>query len=135
MDPINSEDADSASPPKERPASSAAVLSAADLGLQVVAMSRGKPIFPAEVLLRRFEDPSAEAEEVRSLQKAFEQEFGDASTDNSDRNAGAARTNASCDYSVDEGLRPVNVERQVNLQCTPISEFQSVERWGWAKPR
>ena len=130
MGPTYNEDADPTSPPKERPASTTTDFSAADLGLQVVAMSRGKPMFPLDVLLQRFQDPSPEADEIKSMRQAFEEEFGD-STNNSEQSTGIARANASCDYSVDEGLRPLNVERQVNLQCTLITDFASTERWGF----
>lgn len=69
----------------------------------------------------RFDEGSAEIEEIKRMQKAFEDEFGGQNT-SSDR-AGDVRASGVCDYSVDEGLRPVDISRAADLPVTPLADL------------
>jgi hypothetical protein len=92
------------------------------MGLKIIAVSRGKPVFPTSVVMERFEAGSPEQDEVKKLKEAFEAEFG-AENANQSSNPAPARANAVCDYSVDEGLRPVDTTRTVELRCLPLSQL------------
>ena len=107
-------------PPKERPPTTTAEPTAEALGLRLIPLVRGKPVFPLSVLQGRFSEGSFEQAEIVALQKDFEDEFGQGS--------GAApgrdnRTAALCDYTIDEGLRPLDCTRVASLVSKPISEL------------
>lgn len=94
-------------------------------------MTRGKPVFPLTVLMNRFNDGSGEQNAIKEMKKAFETEFGGAEVGATGGGGGLPnlRASATCDYTVDEGLRPLDVSRCVDLACKPIAEF-TVERLG-----
>lgn len=119
----NSQDSDrNLSPPAERPPSSTAAPSADTMGLKIIAVSRGKPVFPTSVLMERFEAGSPEYDEVQKLKEVFEAEFG-VETANQSSSTAPTRANAPCDFSVDEGLRPLDTGRTVELRCLPLSQL------------
>ena len=92
------------------------------MGLKIIAVSRGKPVFPTSVLMERFEAGSPEYDEVQKLKEAFEAEFG-VETANQSSSTAPTRANAPCDFSVDEGLRPLDTGRTVELRCLPLSQL------------
>ena len=104
-------------------------MTAETLGLKIIPINRGKPVFPLTILMNRFSDGSDEQDQIKEMKKTFETEFGEA-------DAGATgggvpqnvRASATCDYSVDEGLRPLDISRCVDLACKPIAEF-TAEAW------
>ncbi|CAK9076028.1 unnamed protein product [Durusdinium trenchii] len=116
------------SPPKERPPTSTAAPTAETMGLSLVALTRGKPTFPLSVLLGRFQNDSPEQEEVKQLQKQFLEEFGEAG-DPTARTTTPSRAHGVCDYTVDEGLKPLDTSRTVNLTAIPVASFTG-ERLG-----
>ena len=120
----NTQDSDrNLSPPAERPPSTTADPSAETMGLKIIAVSRGKPVFPTSVMMDRFEAGSFEQNEVQKLKEAFEAEFGAENANQSSNPATTTRANAPCDYSVDEGLRPLDTARTVELRCLPLSQL------------
>ena len=116
------EDNNADSPPKERPPTSTAAPTAETMGLSLVALTRGKPTFPLSVLLGRFQNDSPEQEEVKQLQKQFLEEFGEAG-DPTARTTTPSRAHGVCDYTVDEGLKPLDTSRTVNLTAIPVASF------------
>ena len=109
-------------PPKERPPTSTAVPTSEALGLSLVLLKNGKPLFPLSVLQARFNEGSEERAEIAALQAEFEKEFGGTSP-GSTKGGDAHRASALCDFSIDEGLRPLDCKRVVDLPAKPISDF------------
>lgn len=113
-------------PPKERPPVRVAELDAESIGLSILAMRAGKPIFPLEVILKRFPDDAEERKKVNELRTAFEAEYGAEAVQTGSAaqpNPGAARASALCDYSIDEGLTPLDTTRHVDLASVPCADF------------
>lgn len=63
-------------PAKERPPVRVAPLDAESVGLTILAMRAGKPIFPMEVILQRFPEGAEERKKINALRTAFETEYG-----------------------------------------------------------
>ncbi|CAK9097688.1 FO synthase subunit 1, partial [Durusdinium trenchii] len=76
----------------------------------------------------QFNEGSEERAEIAALQAEFEKEFGGTSP-GSTKGGDAHRASALCDFSIDEGLRPLDCKRVVDLPAKPISDF-SDERLG-----
>ena len=114
-------------PPKERPPTTTADPTAESLGLQLIALVRGKPVFPLAVLQGRFSEGSFEQAEIIALQKEFEDQFGQTSAAAPGR---VNRTDAQCDYTIDEGLRPLDCTRVASLRSIPISELTAEKPTG-----
>ncbi|CAK9097476.1 FO synthase subunit 1 [Durusdinium trenchii] len=121
-------------PPKERPPSSTAAPTAETLGLSIIPMVKGKPSFPTSVLLNRFSEGSVEQDAIKEMEKAFHAEFGEVpssrTTDKSASGDGDGHRSCQvCDYSVDEGLKPLDCSRRATLPTKPVAEFTQ-ERLG-----
>ena len=115
------------SPPPERPPSTTPAATVESLGLKLIAVKRGKPVFPSSVLSAKFEGGSDEHEEVLKLKAAFEAEFGAEDTAQVSA-ATEPRTNAACDFTVDEGLQPLDITRTVELRCLPVAQMTEERR-------
>ena len=88
-------------------------------------MDNGSPVFPLEVLLGRFRSGSVEQEEVKKLQKTFEEMYPSDQNQRSRRtssSAGVNRASGLCDFSVDGGRQPVNVWQDLEISCVPVGE-------------
>lgn len=122
----------SLSPPRTRPPTTTRPVDPQSLGLELIAMDNGSPLFPLEVLLGRFRSGSVEQDEVKKLQQKFEEMFPPDQNQRSRRTSsstGANRASGQCDFSVDGGRQPVNVWQDLEISCVPIDEVPG-ERQG-----
>lgn len=111
------------SPPKQRPPTTTRSLEANSLGLELVAMSQQHPIFPLDVLLRRFPAGSPEQDEVKKMKADFEAEFEPHQPTSATPVTASAgqtrRASGNCDFSL---TSPLDFSRYVELNCKPITE-------------
>ena len=110
-------------PPKRRPQDTTAAAPA--LSLDLLAFRNGAPQWPSS-LLAKFPAGTPEYEKLAALKKEIESEFPP--TPDAERNVDA-RTSGGCDYSLDDGAKPLDVTRAVELQATPADAF-NVQRPG-----
>lgn len=127
------------SPPKTRPPSTASQPSQQQLGLELLAMENGAPVFPSQVLLSKFKEGSPEQEEVKKMEKTFHEKYAPPTQSRRNSTSGQQghRASGQCDFSIDNGQRPIDVSREVDLPTVPVSEvpaercsFQDVPSWG-----
>lgn len=124
-------DQSSEAPPKERPATTTAPLSQSGLGLELLAVSNNRPVFPLDMILQRFPQDAAERATVTKLKQEFDAEFGGggpAASHAASEAAGPIRASGVCDFSIDEGLCPLDLSRDVDLAATPLADFQEKRR-------
>ena len=112
------------SPPKTRPPSTTSQPSEQVLGLELLAMENGHPVFPSEVLLSKFKEGSPEQEEVKKMEKTFRDLY--AAAPGRRNSAGGQpqgnRASGQCDFSIDGGQQPIDVGRDLDLPCVPVDE-------------
>lgn len=121
----------SLSPAKTRPPSQMVeVPSSQALGLQLVAMDGGQPVFPLQTLVRRFAEGSPEIEAVKLMKATFDKTFPEAaraalkaSSKTGAGSPGPNRAQGSCDYTVDGGAEPLDPSRVLDLRYQPMAEF------------
>ena len=101
--------------------------SSQSLGLQLLAMEGGQPVFPFQTLSRRFTEGSQEIEAVKLMKATFDQTFPAAakaaSKAPSKSGVGPDRAQGSCDYTVDGGAEPLDPSRLLDLPYQPLAEF------------
>eukprot|EP00434_Breviolum_minutum_P027937 symbB.v1.2.024718.t1/scaffold2362.1/size81346/1 len=95
------------------------------LGLELIAMHGGHPVFPADVIMGKFRAGSPEQEGVKELQTKFEELYPPRNTSRSRPAAtvqGANRATGHCDFSIENGEVPLDVTRILDVECVPIAE-------------
>lgn len=114
------------SPPKQRPPTATTrELDQQGLGLELIAMHGGHPVFPADVIMGKFRAGSPEQEGVKELQTKFEELYPPRNTSRSRPAAtvqGANRATGHCDFSIENGEVPLDVTRILDVECVPIAE-------------
>ena len=123
-------DTAASSPAKERPRD-ATETELSGLDLAVVALHRGKPCWPAH-LMEKFDQESQEFKNLQKLKETFEGEFGVSATPGKANatvaTSGRERVSGSCDYTIDGGVRPVDVERDIQPETVALVEFNAKQR-------
>eukprot|EP00438_Fugacium_kawagutii_P006468 Skav206265 [mRNA] locus=scaffold265:244596:255091:- [translate_table: standard] len=109
------------SPPSTRPPTQRR-LDAQSLGLEIIAMQNDRPVFPLDVLLARFNEGAPEVEVVKKMKEDFETAFSAFGATTTTTRATESRASGQCDFSVDDGAKPVNVTRELQLAWVPIGE-------------
>lgn len=107
------------SPPKQRPGSDAAEQAAPDL--QILAWN-GRPVFP-ECVASRFEEGTLEFDEVAKLKKEFLEMFPHATTQPAAPNPVPARVGGVCDFTLDNGAEPLDVNREIEVERIADDQF------------
>ncbi|CAK9115980.1 unnamed protein product, partial [Durusdinium trenchii] len=115
-------DASRDAPPKQRPQPAS---EEKDFTLEILAMQSGKPVFPEQVLTDRFADSSEYKKEVLKLKKIFEDKYGApaAGAGPPTVDSGPCRVSGQCDFSIDDGLSPVDTSRTVSLSVKTIDQL------------
>ncbi len=116
------------SPPKQRPPTTTRQLDQQSLGLELIALHGGHPVFPADVIIAKFRSGSPEQEAVKELQATFEAIFPPRreSRSRSTPTVGATgRATGQCDFSIENGEEPLDVTRVLDVACVPIAEVPS----------
>ena len=118
-------DSDSSlSPPKTRPGPpTERRIDVAGLGLEVSAMQNQQPVFPTDVLLGRFKQGSPEQDKIKKLKEEFEALFP-AAAEPTQRNVDR-RVGGQCDFSIENGARPIDVSDILDVRCMPVAEAPS----------
>ena len=117
-------DSSAEAPPKQRPDSDAASSVQVAPNLQILAWQNGQPVFP-EPLVKRFEEDTAEFQEVKKLQIRFLELFPA-----SEAVAAApgpvvpGRAGGVCDFSIDGNLEPLDSDRDVQLVMVANDQFE-----------
>ncbi|CAE7229057.1 cofG [Symbiodinium sp. CCMP2592] len=106
-------------PPKQRPRSETAG-PATDIQLDVLACHRGQATWPAEIL-QKFPTGTPEYQKLADLKAKFDKDFPSAPTQ-PPRDA-ETRASGACDYSINGGVRPVDLERTVDLESFPLDSI------------
>ena len=118
----NAWDADSSlSPPKTRPGREESA-EVAGPELQLLAWSDGLPLFPA-ALLTRFPSETPEMAKIEELKQAFDLKFP-ASTQPRPQRGSQARAGGVCDFSLDNGLSPLDFQRTIDLPAVAPEDLQ-----------
>ena len=127
----NSWDVADSSPPRDRPRPERAN-PLDQLQLEVLAVNRGVPCWP-DIILSKFHESTEEYKTLLQMKTEFEREF-----QVSQRNANTTRTsstqrnrcNGVCDYSVDGGRDPLDVQRVIDLEHVSLESLASENRPG-----
>ena len=110
-------------PPKTRPQEGDAGSANSVPDLQVLAFQGGHPVWP-EVLLNRFPEGTTEHGALVKKQEEFLSKFPRAPEASSSRVTGLPPcAGGMCDFSIDNGLTPLDVTKQVSLTCVKESDF------------
>ncbi|CAK9054749.1 FO synthase subunit 1 [Durusdinium trenchii] len=112
------------SPPKQRPGSDAAEQAAPDL--QILAWN-GRPVFP-ECVASRFAEGTLEFDEVAKLKKEFLEMFPHATTQPAAPNPVPARVGGVCDFTLDNGAEPLDVNREIEVERIADDQFSEQRR-------
>ncbi|CAK9045245.1 unnamed protein product, partial [Durusdinium trenchii] len=117
-------DSSADAPPKQRPQESK---EKQDLKLEILAMKDGSPVFPEQVLMDRFTAGSEYHKEVQKMKAKFEEKHGrvGASTGTSATTTTSqeGRVSGVCDFTIDEGLSPLDTSREVSLPVKTIDQL------------
>lgn len=130
----NNWDASDLSPPRER-ARPERVNPVDQLQLEVLAVNRGVPCWP-DVILSKFHESTEEHKTLLKMKTAFEKEFqvsqrnSTANTNRAPSSTPGGRCSGVCDYSVDDGKEPLDVQRVIDLQHVGLESFDSDNRPG-----
>ena len=130
----NSWDASDASPPRER-ARPERVNPVDQLQLEVLAVNRGVPCWP-DVILSKFHESTEEHKTLLKMKTAFEREFqvsqrnANANTNRVTSSTQGNRCSGVCDYTVDGGKEPLDVQRVIDLPHVGLESFESDNRPG-----
>lgn len=112
------------SPPRSRPA--AANSEAATIpDLQILAWEAGRPVFPVP-LLTRFAEDTPEAMLVSKLKDEFDLLFPSDPADSASTVApvpSPGRAGGVCDFNIDDGAAPLDINRDIDLACIHDSSF------------
>lgn len=112
------------SPPRSRPA--AANSEAATIpDLQILAWEAGRPVFPVP-LLTRFAEDTPEAMLVSKLKDEFDLLFPSDPADSASTVApvpSPGRAGGVCDFNIDHGAAPLDINRDIDLACIHDSSF------------
>lgn len=117
-------DSDSSlSPSKTRPPTQRK-LEVEKLGLEIIAMQNNQPIFPLDVLLNRFPSGAAEQEQIKEMKLEFERTFPAVAPSQSESPGRPLdrRASGQCDFSIDNGAKPLDVNRDLDVATVPLDE-------------
>lgn len=113
-------DASSESPPQSRPAETTETTAPP---LQVLAFQNGRPVFPNS-LLSRFDADSREHQQILEKKVELELLFPPPAAGDPVATAGQpGRASGNCDFSVDNGLQPLDPQRDVSLVTVTEDQF------------
>ncbi|CAK9022466.1 FO synthase subunit 1 [Durusdinium trenchii] len=112
-------DKDPNSPPKQRPNRESS--GAADApSLELLAWQDGRPYFP-DSILSKFADHTPEFQGIQKLKKTFEDMFPAAAQPAPV--TGSGRAGGVCDFSLDDGKKPLDLTRCIDLPMVSKDEF------------
>ena len=113
-------DGSSESPPQSRPAETTGTSAPP---LQILAWQDGRPIFPNS-LVSRFDADSLENQQILQKKAELEQLFpAPAAGDPVTTPGQPGRASGTCDFSVDNGLQPLDTQRDVSLVTVTEEQF------------
>ena len=113
-------DGSSESPPQSRPAETTGTSAPP---LQILAWQDGRPIFPNS-LVSRFDADSREHQQILQKKAELEQLFpAPAAGDPVTTPGQPGRASGACDFSVDNGLQPLDTQRDVSLVTVTEEQF------------
>ena len=112
------------SPPKQRPTEET---TSPNFRFEILAMQDGRPKWPT-VLDQKFPSDSTEHKELMAIKAELLAKFPGlnapaASTSRAATAGSGARSEGSCDYTVDDGKRPLDHERMIELQAVPVADM------------
>lgn len=108
------------SPPQQRPREESGPVIP---DLQILGFHAGKPFWPA-LISEKFEENTAEHEAMMAIKKKFEEMFPPAPAEVTGRTTPApGRAGGQCDFTVDEGQEPLDVNRMIDLEAVKNEHF------------
>ena len=125
-------DASDSSPPRDRPRPERRANPLDQLQLEVLAVNRGVPCWP-DIILSKFHESTEEYQTLLQMKTEFEREFQVSQRNTNTTPVSSTqrnRCNGVCDYSVDGGKEPLDVQRFIDLEHVSLESLASENRPG-----